>query len=69
MWAISHHALIRLDVVVVNRMIEDMSDHDSALARALAEQARDLQFGWILQLIRINHNLISDTANATEKQI
>jgi CheY-like chemotaxis protein len=62
------HALVRLDVVAVNRMIEETNDHDSTLAEALAVQARDLQFGQILQLIRVNHN-VSDTANDSRKQI
>jgi CheY-like chemotaxis protein len=62
------HALVRLDVIAVNRMIEEINDYDSTLAEALAVQARDLQFGQILQLIRVNHN-VSDTANDSRKQI
>lgn len=48
-------ALTRLDVDAVRQAIEAIQAHDSSLAAALAEEAGNLQFGRILQLIRANH--------------
>jgi signal transduction histidine kinase/CheY-like chemotaxis protein len=45
-------ALIRIDAEAVGRAIKEIRTHDSALADALAGEARDLQFGRILRLIR-----------------
>ncbi|MDD2853473.1 MAG: ATP-binding protein [Desulfuromonadaceae bacterium] len=45
-------ALIRIDAEAVGRVIKEIRTHDSALADALAGEARDLQFGRILRLVR-----------------
>ncbi|MDD2733315.1 MAG: ABC transporter substrate binding protein [Desulfuromonadaceae bacterium] len=45
-------ALSRIDVEAVGRAIKEIRAHDSALADALAVEARDLQFGRILRLVR-----------------
>jgi len=48
-------ALVRIDIAAVGRSIDAIRGHDPALADALTQVARDLQFGRILQLIRTNH--------------
>lgn len=45
-------ALIRIDIGAVNRAIEAIRAHHPSLADALGTVARDLQFGWILRMIR-----------------
>jgi DNA-binding response OmpR family regulator len=49
-------ALTRLDIDSVSRAIEEIRAHDSSVAEALTVKAKKLQFGRILQLIRVNHN-------------
>jgi hypothetical protein len=44
-------ALARIDSDAVNRAIEAIRAHDAAIADALDEVAKDLQYGRILQLI------------------
>jgi two-component system, sensor histidine kinase len=48
-------ALTRLDVDAVSRAIEEMRSYNSSVAAALTAEARNLQFGRILQLIRASH--------------
>jgi signal transduction histidine kinase/response regulator of citrate/malate metabolism len=48
-------ALTRLDVDAVRHVIEAIRVHDSSLAAALTAEARNLQFGRILQIIRSSH--------------
>jgi len=45
-------ALALIDMGAVNRAIEEIRGHNPSLADALAVVAGDLQFGWILRLIR-----------------
>jgi FixJ family two-component response regulator len=48
-------ALVRIDIGAVNRAIEAIRVHHPSMAEALAAVARDLQYGWILRMIRATH--------------
>ncbi|HLP15696.1 MAG TPA: MASE3 domain-containing protein [Bacteroidota bacterium] len=46
------HALVRIDIPAVNEAIEKIRTHRHTLADAFADMARDLQFGWMLRILR-----------------